>query len=760
MPVHYFNMSIKNGEHMRKIFIVFSLIFCFSLTYSQKNIFVSPKGNDQNDGSIENPFLSLNKALYELKESINSGKAGKEATIFMRSGVYYLQNTIEFDSSTFSKTHFKIAIKPYQDEKVIITGAKKITGFTKLADEKVLERISKEYRDKIYSINLKANGVDDYGEISMRGSGGMEFFFNDERMTLSRYPNKGWLKIADIPQSGDSLYNKGLDREKRYDGVPVGRHYGKINYDGERPNKWSKDNEIYMHGFWTFDWSDSYQKIKFINPERHEITIAEPHHNYGYTKNQRYYFVNILEELDTPGEWYLDRNLGILYFYAPSDPNNSLAEVSILDKPFIKLNGTNNITIENITFEKARGNAIIINNGRNNIIAGCTFRLIGDVVIDIEGGTQNGVLSCDVYDVALGGITLNAGDRKTLTASGSFVKNCHIHDYSKWVTSGYLGIRLSGVGNLLSNNLIHNAPHEAIYISGNDQILEYNEVYNVCNETGDAGATHTGRNYTWRGNIYRYNYFHHLRGPGLHGVTAIYLDDFSSGFQIYGNICYKSGRGTLVGGGRDNIIENNVFIDCHPSIVLDARGLSWASYYFNGTYPYLFTTLDEMNYSQSPYVTKYPILKNIKEDQPAVPKNNKFLNNISYGGRWIELLDYFAYDFKKEITFKNNLIGDKEVCKRIKEDPKGWEPYYLNLDCSDGYRVYTNSDEEIKKEFKNDLFIDKDPGFVDYANQNFNLKKNSPAFKLGFKPIPIEKIGLFVDNYRKILPKKETKFDF
>ena len=131
-----------------------------------------------------------------------------------------------------------------------------------------------------------------------------------------------------------------------------------------------------------------------------------------------------------------------------------------------------------------------------------------------------------------------------------------------------------------------------------------------------------------------------------------------------------------------------------------------------------------MNYSQPPYVTKYPVLKNIKEDQPAVPKNNKFLNNISYGGRWIELLDYYAYDFKKEITFKNNLIADKEVCKRIKEDPKGWEKYYLNLDNSEGYRIYKNTDQEIIKEFSSDMIIDKDPGFVNYAKQDFRLKKD------------------------------------
>ena len=63
-------------------------------------------------------------------------------------------------------------------------------------------------------------------------------------------------------------------------------------------------------------------------------------------------------------------------------------------------------------------------------------------------------------------------------------------------------------------------------------VVELNEVHGVCRETGDAGGIHTGRDYTWQGNVIRDNYWHDLRGPGLHGVTAVYLDDFASGFEV------------------------------------------------------------------------------------------------------------------------------------------------------------------------------------------------------------------------------------
>ena len=744
---------------IKRVFIIF-LFTTFQIAFAQKLIiYVSSNGNDSNDGSKEKPFLTLNAAIEKIKSIATQKEKLNEVEILFREGKYYFSKSIYFDSLTFSNVKFKITIKPYKNEKVIFTGSKVITGFKKIDNKNILDRIQPELKDKIYYIDLKTQGVLDYGEITMRKNPGMELFFNNERMTLCRYPDEGWLKIAEVPQYGDTLYNEGLEREKRF-GIPVGRHYGKIKYDIDRPEKWSTENEIYMHGYWTWDWSDSYQKIKSIDYNKKEITIAEPHHHYGYTRNQRYYFLNILEELNKPKEWYLDRKNGLLYFYPPNDINKGVAEVSILNSPFIILNSTNNITIEKILFEKTRSNAIVINGGENNLVAGCTFRLIGDVVIEINNGIKNGILSCDIYDICLGAIKLNAGDRKNLIPSGSFVKNCHIHDFSKWLATGYVGISIDGVNNILSNNLLHNSPFEAIYVKGNDHILEYNEIYNVCNETGDAGATHTGRDYTWRGNIYRYNYFHHLKGPGLHGVTAIYLDDFTSGYIIYGNICYKAGRGVLLGGGRDNIIENNIFLECYPSILIDARGLGWASNYFDGRYPYLFIKLDEMNYSKPPYVTKYPELKNIKEDNPAVPKNNRVLNNISFGGRWMEIYDYFAFDFKKEITIKNNLIADKEICKRLKEKPDGWDPYYLNLDNTSGYIIFKNGDKEMNTFFENDKIIDTDPGFINYNKLNFNLKKDSPAFKLGFKSLPLEKIGLFKDKYRTTLPEKQTKFDF
>ncbi len=742
-----------------RFLLVFLLLIssCHRQSTDQKYFYISPNGNDSWSGMMpepnadrsDGPFASFARAVDAIRETQQAEPtASAKFVVMIRAGRYMRSEPVTVKGLS------NCIWRAYPNEHVSLIGAKQITAFKPIADDAVLSRIAPELRDKILSCDLKAHGIENYGEISQRGTPGLELFINGKRMPLARYPNEGWLYIADVPQTGEKLLNKGLEREKRYDGVPVGRHYGRIKYDGDRPSRWWLQNQIYLHGYWTWDWSDSYQKVQSIDLARQEITLAAPHHHYGYTKNQRYYFLNILEELDRPGEWVLDREHGWLYFYPPAPIEQSEIFVSLLDQPLMVLENCQNVSVQNLHLEMSRGNGVVVNGGSKNLIAGCTFRNLGNHAVLINGGEYNGITSCDLYDLALGAIVLRGGNQKALTPGHNFAINNHIHDWSTYIRTGQLAIDLHGVGNRIAHNLIHDAPHGAIYARGNEHLIEYNEIYNVCNETGDAGAIYTGRNYAWRGNIWRYNYIHHLKGPGLHGCTALYLDDFTSGHTIYGNFCYHSGRGVLLGGGRDNVVENNIFIGCAPAIVQDARGLSWASNYFDGTYPVLKDSLDAVHYLQPPFSEKYPELLTLYDDEPAVPKNNKILRNVSYGGRFIERYDYFAYD-PSVVTIKDNVIADSIIYKRVNHPPVGWEPYYLNLDTEADYRYFRSHEHDQVDDLKDNWVIDGDPGFENIEGGDFRLKASSPAFKLGFKKIPFERIGLFKDEYRTELPGRQ-----
>ncbi len=737
-------------------------IHCNSQQKTGTAFYVSLAGNDSwsgrlpasNKAQTDGPFASLQRAQIAVREFKQNGPLPKGGiTVFLRQGDYSLSKTLRLTAEDSGAKDAPIIWRALAEEKVSFSGSKALTDFASIKDSSLLQRIDKALRDKIHQIDLKANGIVEYGEITPRGGPGMELFWKNQRMTLARYPNAGWLRIADVPQSGAKLFNLGLEREKRFDGVPVGRHYGRISFSEDRPKHWSPENEIYLHGYWTWDWSDSYQRVRSIDAGRGEITIAEPHHHYGYTKNQRYYFLNVLEELDQPGEWVLDRKKGILYFWPPTAIADGQAFVSVLDEPLISLDNCEYVTIQGIKFQYSRGSGIALRGGKHNLVAGCAFSYLGKDAVIIDGGQHNGVSGCDIFDVAMGGIILKGGDRKTLTPAHNFATNNHIHHFSQWVRTSQLAVNISGVGNRIANNLIHDAPHEGIYLSGNEHLVEYNEIHSITQETGDAGAIHTGRDWTWRGNVIRYNYIHDLQGPGLHGVMGIYLDDWASGFTVFGNVLFKAGRATLIGGGRDNVVENNVYIQCSPSLHVDARGLSWAGYYFDGTLTTLEDRMKEVDYSQPPYSEKYPQLLKLYEDEPAVPKNNKIVRNVSYGGRWIDVYDYWAFDFSL-VTMKDNLIADPELCRRRLPGQSGWDPYYLNIDLKEGYETYRFGDPKIMAEFKDNQIIDGDPGFVDLSKGNFLLKKDSPAFKLGFRQIPVEKIGLYKDDHRKQLAKR------
>ena len=719
-------------------------------------LYVSHTGNDswsgtrrdQNQNQTDGPFASPAKCRDVLRSMIQGGKLlPPGATVYIRGGDYPLTETLSLTSIDAGTPEAPVVWRAYPGETVRLIGGKEVTRFKPVDDPGILGRLATDSRSHVRVADLRSQGINSYGEITPRGGPGMELFFKSGRMTVARWPNGGWLKIADVPQAGERRFNEGLAREKRYDNVPVGRHYGKISYDDPRPARWSGENEIFLHGYWTWDWSDSFQKVKSIDTLHHEITIAEPHHHYGYTKNQRYYILNVLEELDMPGEWYLDRKKGLLYFWPPSEITGGSAIVSLLDAPIISLDSCSNVTIRDIVFECSRGSGAVIRGGARNLLGGCTFRNLGATAVVLEGGISNGITGCDIYDLAMGGIILNAGQRKSLQPAGNYATNNSIHDFSHWLRTGQLGVVIDGVGNRIAHNAIYNAPFEAIYLKGNDHVIEYNDIHHVAQESGDAGAIHTGRDWTWRGSVIRYNYFHHLEGPGLHGVMGVYLDDWASGFTVTGNLFYKAGRATLIGGGRDNLVENNIYVECSPSIHIDARGLSWASYFFDGTERHLFNRLEEMNYREPPYSTHYPELLTLLQDQPALPKNNRILRNISFGGRWMDVYDCTTFPLSI-VTIQGNVIADSILCRRRKPGETGWDPYYLNIDLKEGYVALTQHDMAITNELKGNLIMSTDPGFVDPARRDFHLKEKSPALQFGFRHIPLEEIGLITDSFR------------
>ncbi len=682
----------------------------------ETTFYVSRDGSETGTGTLTDPFATLEQARDAVRAlKTTEGLPDGDIMIYIHEGVYPLLRTFvlsEEDSGTESCT---ITWSAYPKEQVSLIGGKVIGGFETVTDANILQRFYPECRNKILQTDLKTQGITDYGTLKKIGFGRpnqpvpMELFFKGEPMTLAEYPNNDWLLIDHVPQSGDKLVNEGSDRTVRF-GIPVGRHYGRFAYDPElkRPDTWSDENDIWVHGYWTQDWAESYERVTKIDTTKHEIYTEEPHGVYGYTQNQKFRFVNVLEELDRPGEWYVDRTSGIIYFWPPEEIGEGDVSVSILEEDMLTMDDVSYVTVQNITFEFSRGNGIIVRNGTHNRIAGCTVRNIGNNAVSISGGTENGAVSCDIYGVGGSGISISGGDRQTLTPAGNYALNNHIHHYSRINRTYRPAVSIHGVGNRMAHNYMHDGPHMGVSFSGNENILEFNEIHDIALETGDVGAFYIGRNWTTRGNVVRHNFFHHLHGPGLHGVMAVYLDDASSGTTIYGNIFYEAGRAAFIGGGRDNTVENNIFVDCPASVHIDARGIGWASRYIvKGGGWRMYDKLAEVNYTEPPYSTKYPKLATIldKGDQDK-PMGNIVRRNISFGGKWLNTSSDLDLNW---VTFEDNMI-------------------------------------------------DEDPGFVDPEHLNFQIRDDSPAYeKIGFERIPVEEIGLYIDQWRTTLPERAKR---
>ena len=185
---------------------------------------------------------------------------------------------------------------------------------------------------------------------------------------------------------------------------------GIFTFEGDRPRRWSGEKDAWVHGYWFWDWSDQRQKVKAIDLGQQRIELEPPHHTYGYRKGQWFYAYNLLSEIDQPGEWYLDRESGILSFWPPNSLDQGLALVSVLPT-LIAMQNTSHVIIRGVTFEAARGTALTISGGSHNQVLGCTIRNAGGSALSVNGGSNHGVVGCDIYQCGAGGVSLSGGDR-------------------------------------------------------------------------------------------------------------------------------------------------------------------------------------------------------------------------------------------------------------------------------------------------------------------------------------------------------------
>lgn len=668
-------------------------------------LFVSPTGDDARDGLSEaGAFASLARARDEIRK-IKSGTGLPQGGVRVEilGGNYVLSESLEFTGTDSGKSTAPVTYQSSGSQNVLLLGGRVLQGseLTPVTDEAMRKRLDPAARDKVLSASIEKLGLSHAGPYPDKfdDHGGLfELFWNGKRLPISRWPNEGWATMKSAIVNGDTK-------------IP-----GTFEYRDDRPARWLGNPNVWLKGQWRVGWEEPAIKVAKIDTAARQITFAKGVSlgiGNKYTRpagdgKEPWCALNLPEEIDKPGEWAVDFATRTLYFWPPDGAGE--LSISQLEQPLISLNGAAHVKFIGLTFECSMGDGIVIENAESNLIAGCTFRnLAGNgVILD---GYRSGVQSCDMHDLGAGCIRISGGDHKQLTPSGNFALNNHLHHYGKLkamysaaVDVGFGGApnavnHKAAVGVRVANNLIHDAPRDAVLVSGQDHLFELNEIYRCGFASADVGAFYSWLDWTIRGVVIRHNYIHDTVG----GVNP---DDGASGSLIHGNIFAGPRTGVWIASGSDHTTTNNIFVKSEgPVFGIDDRGISRGY----ATNPKLINPVKEIQLSREPWSKRFPEMVNLLENRPELPMRTRFTGNLVV----IQKGDPFVLKVKKE----------------------------------------TKANPEIFEE-GNNLITSADPGFIDVTNGNLALKPDSEVFKKipGFKPIPFEKIGLSKDEYRRELP--------
>ncbi len=693
------------------------------------DFYIAPDGNDENDGSVSSPFLTFERAKEAVRSLDKSDRKG--ITVAVKSGDYRVES-LTFGKEDSGNENCQVTYRAYGDGEAVINGGVTLPTdkFKKVTDEAVLKRFSKEASDKILCFDVNDVGItrEQYGELYAIGSYNTaerydgnysgeiysELFIDDKRMTLARYPdNNEYLYTGEVIREGKGREDSNANRNPDYEKVrnPESDVYKMDEELSARIQSWDTLRDVWMFGYWRYDWADASSPVGEVDHDN--LTISPKFVSvYGAKEGAPYYFFNVLEELTEPGEWYLDRDRGIIYFYPPEGfSEKSTIDLSLATDNIIKAEGTSYLTLDGFTVKGTRGNAVSIN-GNGCVISNCLIKNVGENAL-IMNGRDNTAYNNEITRTGKGGIILDGGERETLKPGNNKAENNLIHDWSEIFETYQPAVTLNGTGNICAHNEIYNSPHEAITWSGNNHTIEYNLIHDVCLLADDGGAIYSGRRWDWYGTVIRYNLIYDL-GSGDHKPVGIYLDDALSGQEVYGNIIINAPNiGIQLGGGRDLQVHDNIVINSDKPVTYDQRALTglpgnessnFHEHYKEGGS--CWKLLEESPYKNDIWQKAYPQMKLFSSDFSDTENPDFVLNPaystvthnilISKSGK-IGRIDELPYKFS---TIEDNPCFRLSKLTKIFRDPENGD-YTLLEDAPVDFEIDIPSAGEIGRQTNN-----------------------------------------------------------
>ncbi len=717
--------------------------------------YVSPSGSDDNSGAANSPFKSLHRAQEAVRKRKKS--SSRPIKVLIREGTYYLQRPLSFLSEDSGKRDEQVVYSGYPGERVTISGGR----------------------------NLSCNWIPYKDGVMMTPvPSGLEFtqlFVNGKRQIRARYPNydpsdpgkSGYLQATGpIPPDAKNP-NAGPDDDMKYSTqAPRGILFDPTTFTTRR---WANSGEAEIHIFQAAYWGNLQWKIKNIDFGSNSIWFGEGGQQIGakwssdpevLNKHSRFFIENVFEELDAPGEWYLDQQKNILYYYPEqgTDLRNALVEVPVLDQA-IQFSGTQQDPVQYVsvqgfrvahtanTYLKSyevpslsdwaihRGGAVFAEGTRNCSIEACWFDAVGGNGIFVNNyNRQFSVVGCKITDAGDSAICFVGDLEKTNGTQRAFPYECQARN-NLVRDCGFYGKQIAGVyisrakRITASHNLIYNMPRAAICIGDGTwggHIVEYNHTHDTVRETSDHGPLNAwGRDRGWalaqshgsytvdrsldvwealvdamESVIVRNNFFNEKSGWGLD------LDDGATNYEIYNNISV-GGVSMKLREGAYRKVYNNIWYLAKAAPCFHVGNNYNHDQYFNNI-----TVMD-------PGSTMWPA------GWPWWPQ--MFFSVIAPPavGPWLEKIDNNCF-YCSGAEFQ-------AVVDQLRSEEGRRNAKHYNL-------------EEWRKLGFDEHSIFADPLFVDPDRHNFNVRPESPALKVGFQNFDMGKWGLtedFPDQWRE-----------